>query len=50
MRGGNSAHGPSLSCGASNGNGPRSPYMLACGMHLNPVPPCWQDLILDFGP
>ena len=35
---------------AHNGNGPAGPYSLVCGMHLNPVPPRWQDMILDFGP
>ena len=35
---------------AGNGSGPVGPYMLTpCG-HLNPVPPWWQDMILDFGP
>ena len=36
---------------AGNGSGPGgSPYMLTLCGHLNPVPPCWQDMILDFGP
>ena len=36
---------------AHNGNSPAGPYTLTiCGIPLNPVPPRWQDLVLDFGP
>ena len=36
---------------AGNGSGPGGPYTLTiCGVHLNPVPPSWQDMVLDFGP
>ena len=37
--------------GPNGHSSPAGPYALTiCGIPLNPVPPRWQDLVLDFGP
>ena len=48
MRSCANGHSAGNGSGAVRG-GPAGPYMLTiCGTPLNPVPPCWQDLLFDW--